>query len=72
MAAECVGLSQRAMQCAIDYAKQRTAFGKTISENQGVSFYDLQKWLEILRHHVFGLKAACEVDEGEKTPILLP
>ncbi|MGY3803199.1 acyl-CoA dehydrogenase family protein [Pigmentibacter ruber] len=66
VAAECVGLSQRAMQCAIDYAKQRTAFGKSIGDYQGVSFMIAEMARDIEAARLLVWKAACEVDEGRK------
>ncbi|MEW9500865.1 acyl-CoA dehydrogenase [Jeotgalibacillus marinus] len=38
IAAQAVGIAQGAMDAAIDYAKGREQFGKTILANQGVSF----------------------------------
>lgn len=38
IAAQSVGLSQRALELAVRYAKQREAFGKTISEFQAIQF----------------------------------
>lgn len=66
VAAECVGLSQRAMQCAIDYAKQRSTFGKPISEYQGVSFLIAEMARDIEASRLLVWKAACEVDAGRK------
>lgn len=66
VAAECVGLSQRAMQCAIDYAKQRTTFGKPITEYQGVSFMIAEMARDIEASRLLVWKAACEVDAGRK------
>lgn len=66
VAAEAVGLSQRAMMCAIDYAKQRSAFGKLIFENQGVSFMIAEMARDIEAARLLVWKSACEVDEGHK------
>ncbi|MES2613809.1 MAG: acyl-CoA dehydrogenase family protein [Bdellovibrionota bacterium] len=66
VAAECIGLSQRAMQCAIEYAKQRSAFGKPISENQGVSFMIAEMARDIEAGRLLVWKSACEIDSGKK------
>lgn len=66
VAAECIGLSQRAMQCAIDYAKQRSAFGKPISENQGVSFMIAEMARDIEAGRLLVWKSAYEIDLGRK------
>jgi acyl-CoA dehydrogenase len=66
VAAECIGLSSRAMQCAIDYAKQRTTFGKTISEYQGVSFLIAEMARDIEAGRLLVWKSAHEIDCGRK------
>ncbi len=66
VAAETIGLSQRAMQCSIEYAKQRTTFGKPISEYQGVSFMIAEMARDIEASRLLVWKAACEVDAGRK------
>ena len=38
VAATCVGLGRAAMEHAIDYAKERKAFGRPIAAFQGISF----------------------------------
>ncbi|MGJ3625822.1 acyl-CoA dehydrogenase family protein [Sphingomonas sp. MMS24-JH45] len=40
MAANAIGMAQRAMEMMIDYAPQRTTFGKPLSERQTV-----QNWI---------------------------
>ena len=61
-----VGLAQRALQCAVEYAKTRTAFGKPIVENQGISFMlaDMVRDIEASRLLVW--KAASEADHGQR------
>ena len=66
VAAECIGLSQRAMQCAIDYAKQRQTFGKLISEYQGVSFIIAEMARDIEAGRLLVWKSACEIDANRK------
>jgi alkylation response protein AidB-like acyl-CoA dehydrogenase len=38
LATTCVGLAQRALDLALDYAKQRETFGKKIAERQAIAF----------------------------------
>lgn len=38
IAAQAVGISQGALDAAVDYAKEREQFGKPIAHNQGISF----------------------------------
>jgi len=38
VAAACLGAAEKCLEIAADYAKQRTAFGHTISKFQGISF----------------------------------
>lgn len=66
VAAEAVGLSQRAMLCAIDYAKERMAFGKPIAENQGISFLIAEMARDIEAGRLLVWKSAYEVDQGRK------
>ena len=66
VAAQTVGLSSRAMQCAIEYAKSRSAFGKPIAENQGVSFMIAEMARDIEAGRLLVWKSACEVDAGRK------
>ena len=38
IAAQCVGMARAALDHAVAYAKERTAFGKSISNHQAVAF----------------------------------
>jgi alkylation response protein AidB-like acyl-CoA dehydrogenase len=38
LATTCVGLAQRALDLALDYAKQRETFGKKLAQRQAISF----------------------------------
>ena len=38
IAAQCVGIHQRALELAVSYAKERWQFGRPIAEHQGVAF----------------------------------
>ena len=66
VAAGAVGLAQRAMHCAIEYSKQRTAFGKAISDHQAIAFMIADMAKEIEASRLLTWKAADEVDAGRK------
>ena len=38
IAAQCVGIHQRALELAVDYAKERQQFGRPIAQHQGIGF----------------------------------
>jgi len=63
--ARAVGLAQGALDYAINYAKQREAFGKPIASFQGIQFMiaDMAMQIEAARQLVY--KAAWVVDQGE-------
>src|ERR1700759_4119115 len=56
LATTCVGLAQRALDLALDYARQRETFGKKIAERQAVAFKlaematDLEAARRLVRH----------------------
>ena len=64
VASAAVGVTRRAMECATQYAKERTTFGKTISEYQAIQFMlaDMAKDIEAARLLVW--KAAWLLDQG--------
>ncbi|MBI2027293.1 MAG: acyl-CoA dehydrogenase family protein [Deltaproteobacteria bacterium] len=51
VAAAAIGVARRAMECALDYSKERSAFGKTIGEYQAIQFMlaDMAKAVEASR-----------------------
>jgi alkylation response protein AidB-like acyl-CoA dehydrogenase len=59
-----VGIAQAGLEAAVDYAKQRQQFGRTISEFQGVQFIlaDMAKDIEAARLLVHS--AAVQLDAG--------
>ncbi|WP_299695664.1 acyl-CoA dehydrogenase family protein [Hydrocarboniphaga sp.] len=64
----CLGIAERALQLAIDYAKQRKQFGKPIAEFQMVQsmIAEMYVWVESMRVFTYQvLRAANSVDEGE-------
>ena len=64
--ARSVGLSRWALELAIDYAKQRQAFGKPISEYQGVAFPLAESATDIHAAHLLGCNAAALLDGGHR------
>ncbi|MBS2005199.1 MAG: acyl-CoA dehydrogenase family protein [Candidatus Obscuribacterales bacterium] len=66
VAAAAVGLARSAKQHAVAYARQRQAFGQTISNFQAVSFMlaDMDKDIEAARLLVW--KAASLIDQGRR------
>ena len=64
--ARAVGQGRWALEMAIDYAKQREAFGAKIAEYQGVSFPLAEAATELHAAHLMGLNAAMLLDRGEK------
>jgi len=65
IAAQSVGMARAALEAAVRYAKERTAFGKTIIEHQAVSFRlaDMATRIEAARQLVW--HAASLRDAGE-------
>jgi len=65
IAAQSIGLSERALQEAVQYAKQREAFGKKISEFQAIQFMiaDISTLIEAAR--LLTYKAAALKDKGK-------
>jgi acyl-CoA dehydrogenase len=64
--ARAVGQGRWALEMALDYAKQREAFGAKISEYQGVSFPLAEAATELHGAHLMGLNAAMLLDRGDK------
>jgi len=65
-AARSVGLSRWAIEAAVDYAKSRHAFGKSIAEYQGVSFPLATAATEIHAAHLMGINASALLDNGHR------
>jgi len=66
VAGSAVGVSQRALECSIEYAKTRSAFGKPIYENQGISFLIADMARDIEASRLLTWKAAYEADQGRR------
>jgi alkylation response protein AidB-like acyl-CoA dehydrogenase len=64
--AMCVGLAQYCLDTAVAYAKERTAFGRPIGKNQGVSFQLADSAIEIEAARWLTYRLAWLVDQGEQ------
>ena len=65
-AARAVGLSRWAIEQAVEYTKDRHAFGKPIAEYQGVAFPLAVAATEIHAAHLMGINAATLLDQGHR------
>ena len=64
IAAQAVGVAQAAYQQAVEYAKQRKAFGKTISEMQGIQWMIADMATEVEAARLLVMQAATLLDAG--------
>jgi acyl-CoA dehydrogenase len=64
--ARAVGQGRWALEMALDYARQRVAFGHPIADYQGVSLPLAQAATELHAAHLMGLNAATLLDKGDK------
>lgn len=66
IAAQAIGMARAAYECALDYAKERKAFGKTIFDHQAVAFRlaDMATSIDVARAHMHA--AARLLDAGEE------
>ena len=65
IAAQCLGMAQWCLDQAIEHANARTAFGKPLSKNQGVSFPLAESKVEIEAMRWLTYHLAWQVDQGE-------
>jgi len=65
LAASCVGLGRAALEFAVDYAKQRRAFGRAIHEFQVVSFRLADAKVKLDQARLLTQHAAALADAGE-------
>lgn len=61
----CVGLAQRMLELAIDYAKKRTTFGKALTKRQAIQNNIAQMGTEIQAARLLAYEAAWKFDEGQ-------
>jgi acyl-CoA dehydrogenase len=64
--ARALGLARWSLDLALDYSTTRRAFGKPISEYQGVTFPLAESAMELHGAHLMGLNAAMLLDRGER------
>jgi len=61
----CVGLAQKMLELAIDYAKKRTTFGKSLVSRQAIKNMVAQMGTEIEAARALAYKAAWQFDQGQ-------
>ena len=64
IAAEAVGLGRAALDQAVQYAKERVVFGRSIGQNQGIQHPLAQAWMQLEAADLMVQKAAYLYDEG--------
>ena len=64
IAAQSIGLAQRALDEAVKYAKQREAFGKTISEQQAIQFMIADMATQVEASRLLTYRAAKLFEDG--------
>ena len=66
IAAQSIGIAERAYELGLDYAKNRTAFGQPIAEFQNSRFVLANCRTELDQAWLLMLRAACLLDRGVK------
>lgn len=64
VAMSCVGLARRAQQLAVDYARSRVTFGKSLTERQAIQFMLAENAADIEAARQLVLHAARRFEEG--------
>ncbi len=62
--AGCVGVAMKAQSLVLDYVKQRSVFGKTLAEHEGVQWMLVDNELDIRNAALLTLHAASRADQG--------
>lgn len=65
IAAEAVGIGKAALDKAVQYAKERTVFGRPIGKNQGIQFPLAEAYARLEAAELMALKAAWLYDQGQ-------
>ena len=65
IAAECVGMGKRAVEKAVQYAKEREVFGRPIGKNQGIQFPLAESFAKLETAELMVQKAASLYDQGQ-------
>jgi alkylation response protein AidB-like acyl-CoA dehydrogenase len=66
LASSATGLARAALEFAVDYAKQRTQFGKPIAQHQAVAFRLADMALKVDASRLLTWRAAMMIDRGER------
>jgi alkylation response protein AidB-like acyl-CoA dehydrogenase len=66
LAASATGLARAALEFAVDYAQQRTQFGKPIAEHQAVAFRLADMALQVDASRLLTWRAARMLDDGQR------
>ena len=66
LAASATGLARAALEYAVDYAKERTQFGKPIAEHQAVAFRLADMALRVDASRLLTYRAAQMLDAGQR------
>jgi alkylation response protein AidB-like acyl-CoA dehydrogenase len=72
VAARGLGLAEGALMYAVEYAKQRAAFGKTIADMQGVQWKIAELATEIEAARLLTYRSAWMADRGQYTKEFVP
>jgi acyl-CoA dehydrogenase len=59
-----LGIAQRSLELAIDWAKERTTWGKLIGTRQGVQWMLADSYVELEAARLLVYRAACAIDRG--------
>jgi acyl-CoA dehydrogenase len=65
IAAEAVGVGRRALERAVDYAKEREVFGRQIGQNQSIQHPLADSWANLEAANLMAFKAAALYDEDK-------
>ena len=65
--ARCVGIAQRSLEMAMDYARQRVTFGQPLSERQAIQFMISDSAIEIQAARLLVYRTAWMYDQGQDT-----
>src|SRR6266705_3062339 len=72
VAARGIGLAEGALMYAVEYVKQRAAFGKTIADMQGIQWKIAELATEIEAARLLTYRSAVMADEGKYTQEYVP
>ena len=70
IAAGAVGVAQRAIDEAVNYAKQRVQFGKPIAEHQAIQFMLADMAMAVMASRALVWQAAANIDSGQVDSML--